>query len=178
MTVALACVLCDQARELNDSGLCRNPTSPDDPRPRYNACEDLVAHLSRLLVKKGRARLRTNQRTPEEAQRILTFVAGQSGLSIDFEMGDSWVAAFPNSDPVVRPIIDAPRKVVQGFVIDDLDIGKLHLQHNEASRKASLYRQMAQVEDGWQEAAVEAANAEKQLSELIAAWEENNAVAS
>lgn len=173
MTLMLACVLCDQDRPLNDVGLCRNPTNPDDPRPRFDACEELVMHLSSRLAQTGRARLRTNQRTVVEAERLLAYAA--MDLPIRFEVGDTWVAAIVDGEaPKLEKRTDAPRKIIDGFIIENLDIGKMHMDLIEAKRKASLYREMAQVEDGWQEAAVEAQAAVKQLEELIAAWEEEH----
>ena len=175
MTLILACVLCDQARPLNEDGLCRNSPNPDDPKPRFNACEDLISHLASRLGMVGEARLRTNQRSEGDAKRILTYAA--SRMPIRFETGDTWVKAIVDGEaPKLERQDNAPRRVVDGFVIDNLDIGKMHMDLIEATRKASLYREMAQVEDGWQEAAVEAQAAVKQLSDLIAAWEDEHGV--
>ena len=175
MTLMLACVLCDQDRPLNGDGLCRNSPNPDDPKPRFNACEDLITHLASRLNKVGEARLRTKQRSEGDAKRILTYAA--SNMSIRFETGETWVKAIVDGEaPKLERQPDAPRKVVDGFVIDNLDIGKMHMDLIEAKRKASLYREMAQVEDGWQDAAVEAQAAVKQLTELIAAWEDDHGV--
>lgn len=173
MTVMLACVLCDLERPLNVDGLCANSDKPDDPRPRFNACADLVSHLGSSLARTGRARLRTNERTSDEAKRLLLY--SSRDFTIRFEVGDSWVEAFVDGEAEQeKPNLPQPRKVVDGFVIDNLDIGKMHMDLIEAKRKASLYREMAQVEDGWQEAAVEAQAAVKQLTELIAAWEDDH----
>ena len=130
-------------------------------------------HLSSRLAQTGRARMRTNQRTEDEAKRLLLYSA--MDLPIRFEVGDTWVAALVDGDaPKLERKSDAPRRVIDGFVISDLDIGKMHMDLIEAKRKASLYREMAQMEDGWQEAAVEAQSAVKQLTNLIAAWEEEH----
>ena len=173
MNLSLACVLCDQARPHNEWGLCRNSPNPDDPKPRFNACEDLVGHLHTRLDRTGRAKLRTKERTEGEAKRLLTYAARD--IPIRFEIGDTWVLALTDGDtPMLPKETNAPRKVVDGFVIDNLDIGKMHMDLIEAKRKASLYREIAQVEDGWQEAAVEAQAAVKQLTELIAAWEDEH----
>ena len=173
MNVTLACVLCDQARPHNESGLCRNSPDPDDPRPRFNACEDLISHLHARLDRTGRAKLRTKKRTEVEAKRLLTYAARD--IPIRFETGETWVLAVVDGEaPPLQRESNAPRKVVDGFIIDDLDIGKMHLDRIEATRKANLYRQMAQVEDGWEEAAVEAQVAAKTLTDLIEAWEEEH----
>lgn len=170
MTVMLACVLCELERPLNGDGLCANSGNPEDPRPRFNACADLVSHIGSSLARTGRARLRTNTRSSDEAKRLLLYSSRE--FTIRFVDGDSWVEAFVDGDAVQeQPVLAPPRRVVDGFVIDNLDIGKMHMDLIEAKRKASLYREMAQVEDGWHEAAVEAQAAAKQLAELIDAWE-------
>ena len=97
-----------------------------------------------------------------------------NGLSVSFDVGDSWVEATltdQDMEPDVEPV---DRPVVNGFVLDDLDIGKLHLDLVESKRKSNLYQQMAQVEDGWADAAAKAQAEVKQLSELIEAWEERH----
>lgn len=175
MMVITECALCGRESELlSDDGLCRNPTNPDDPRPRINACEDLVDHISNSLRARGVARLRTKQRTPAEAKRILVYSARLRNLGVEIEEGDTWVRAELTDSPMPRETqeLAEPPAVVQGFKLDDLDISKLHLDLIEAKRKAALYTQMAQIEDGWQNAARDAWAEQKQLQDLIDAWEE------
>jgi hypothetical protein len=169
------CVLCGEARDLDGSGLCRNSSNPDDYRPRFNACADLIGHLGHRLTRSGRARLRTKARSPEAATRLLQFAAREAGVAVTLEVGESWVLATSTGEsPTGDRAVAMPRRVVDGFVVDDLDIAKMHLDLIEAKRKASLYQEMAQVEDGWQEAAVEAHAQAARLTKLIEAWEDEH----
>ena len=162
----------------NNDGLCRNSTNPDDPRPRINACEDLVTHLTSNMRLKGRARLRTKKRTPEEAKRILIYSARLGGINVEVEEGESWVEVTTTDIPMPKETkeLSEPPAVAHGFRLDDLDIAKLHLDFVESKRKANLYTQLASTEEGWDKAARDAWAESKQLKELIDAWEERHAV--
>lgn len=175
VVVANACALCGEDRPLNNNGICANSDDPRDPRPRFNACADLVRHLGSNLTRLGRARLRTSQRSEASARRLLTYSAHSAGFEIEVEVGPSWVAAFPTGNvEKAEKYVPPKRHMVEGLVLEDLDIPKLHLQLVEERRKASLYREMASLEEGWEEAAVESQRSVVKIEKLIAAWEEQH----
>jgi hypothetical protein len=131
--------------------------------------------LTSRLVQTSRARLRTKARSPEDARRLLLYAARDAGVPVELQDGETWVLAVRSGDDggleVRETFHKLPPKRVHGFTVDDLDIGKLHLDEIEAKRRASLYRQMAELEEGWEAAAFEAAEQAKELRDLIEAWE-------
>ena len=127
------CYLCDKRAWINDRGWCE-------------ACAGLAQHVSFQLRHRGRSRLRTKQRTVAQAERIFALVTDSYGISIDVERGDTWVAAtmVEVEDDWERPVVE--RKRVDGYDLDDLDMGKLMLELVEQRSKVQLMTQMASVD--------------------------------
>lgn len=136
-----SCFLCQKwfrPDQLNADGFCVE-------------CVDVYKHFRHQLKQKGSARIRTKQRTPEAAERMFKVIAQNMGVSrnIRFERGDTWVKAHLESGWVmddVETIEPIKRGRYDGFVLADLDLGKLQVDLVNQRQRVAIMTQMATVD--------------------------------
>lgn len=147
------CAMCGEERQVNTFGFCEweeLDTENTVPNTFLNlGCVNVANHIWIGLKRRGSAKLRTKNRTVEEARRMIGVVAAKRGIDVQFsQVGDRVIGtAVGQIDAAAAELRRAPRKIVEGFVLDELDAARLEVMAVEQRRMVGLLEQMAAMDE-------------------------------